>query len=375
MKIALTGGGTGGHIYPALSVAEAIRDLRPDVELLFVGSQHGPESALAKEHSIPFIGIPSRPMTARLSPATVRALGLLGLGVFRAKRVLDRFAPDVVIGTGGYTSAAVVLAQGLLRRGPVIIQEQNLLPGRTNLLISRFVSRVCAAFDESATYFTSRGACVEVTGVPIRKNILDRPTREEAGRALNLRSDMFTVLVAGGSQGAKRINEIVLKAIPLLADAEIQILHLVGIRNYEEMGAIMDDMPDWYKPVAYIEDMSAPYAAADLVVCRSGASTLAELTACGLPGILIPYPFAHANHQKLNAEAIARHGAALVVDQKDLSGPVLAGMLIELKSDKERLSAMSIASAVLGKPDAARQVARLALELAESSKSRKHGRN
>ena len=180
MRIALTGGGTGGHIYPALSVAEAIRALCPDAELLFVGSRHGPESGLAEDHSIPFVGIPSRPLTKKPSLGAVRAFGLLGLGIFRAKAVLDGFKPDVVIGTGGYTSASVVLAQSLLRKGPALIQEQNALPGRTNMFVSRFVSAVCVAFEESARHFAGRKARVEVTGVPIRKSILERPARDEA---------------------------------------------------------------------------------------------------------------------------------------------------------------------------------------------------
>ena len=334
------------------------------MELLFVGSQHGPESALAEKYKIPFVGIASRPLTARPSLATVRALWLLGMGVFRAKRILDRFGPDVVIGAGGYTSAAVVLAQGLLRRGPAVIQEQNVLPGRTNLLVSRFASAVCVAFEESANHFASKCPRVEVTGVPIRKSILECTPREEARRELGLQPDVFTVLVAGGSQGAKALNDAVLGAIPLLADAEVQILHLVGTGKFDGLVSSAGEMPDWYKPVAYREDMNVIYAAADLAVCRSGASTLAELTALGLPGILIPYPFAYADHQKLNAEAITRRGGALVVDQKDLSGAVLAGLIIDLKSDGERLRAMAAASAAFGKPDAAERVARVALETA-----------
>ena len=363
MRVVLTGGGTGGHIYPALSIAERVRELRPEADLLFVGSRHGPEAGLAEEHNLPFVGIPSRPLTLRPSLGTLRALGLLALGVFRAKRVLDDFAPDVVIGTGGYTSAAVVLAQGLLRRGPAVIQEQNLLPGRTNLFVSRFASAVCVAFEESAGHFESGKLRVEVTGVPIRKGILERPPREDARRSLGLAPDVFTVLATGGSQGARRLNKIVLESLPLLAKPGLQIVHLVGRKDYDAFVAQAGRTPDWYRPVAYSSDMATPYAAADLAISRSGASTLAELAACGLPAILVPYPFAYADHQRLNAESVARRGAALVVEQKDLAGAVLAGMVLDLQADAERLAAMSKASLALGKPDAADRVARLAFEL------------
>lgn len=370
MRIALTGGGTGGHIYPALSVAEAIRDLRPDAELLFVGSRHGPESSLAEDSGIPFAGVPIRPLSRRFSVRNLEPLALLAAGVGRAKRALDRFAPDLVIGTGGFASAPVVLAQALLRRGPLVILEGNALPGRTNLRAARFASAVCVWFEETAARLTRKGLRVEVTGVPIRKTILKRPSREDARRVLGLRPDVFTVLVAGGSQGAKTINDSIIEALPMLAEGGLQMVHLLGERDFADTAGGTMDSPNWYRALAYSSDMSAPYAAANLAICRSGISTLAELTACGLPAVLIPHPFGYGGHQKLNAEALAKRGAAVALDQKDLSAAAIAGMIMDLKSDTTRLERMSQAAQATAVPDAAERVAKLAFELAETKRIR-----
>jgi len=364
MKIVLTGGGTGGHIYPAISVGQAITAARPDVELLFVGSSHGPEGKLAREARIEFRAVPSSPLTRSVSLSNAVAACRLLAGVFRARRILKAFGPDVVIGTGGYTTAAVLLAARSLRR-PVVIHEQNAAPGRTNLWLARIASKVCVSFENSATYFPS--SKVVVTGMPVRAEFASLLDKVEARRKLGLAEDRFTVLVVGGSQGARKLNELVLGMWPVIDNGRTQILHQVGERNLAEVRARLEegrfaDAGDAYRVEAYI-DMPPAVAAADLVICRSGASTIAEVIGASLPSILIPYPYAYANHQKHNAEYVVSHRAGVLCEEGVATSDILAGIVTGLRDKPEDLTSMATASKALGRIDAARAVAEVAFGL------------
>ncbi|HOP79773.1 MAG TPA: undecaprenyldiphospho-muramoylpentapeptide beta-N-acetylglucosaminyltransferase, partial [Armatimonadota bacterium] len=312
MRIALSGGGTGGHIYPALSIARRLRE--SGAELLFVGSQHGPEGKLAEQEGLRFIAVPSGPMAGLASVRTLKSIGKLGLGVLKAYSVLKEFKPDVLVGTGGYTSAGVAVAQWL-RGGKVVIHEQNSVPGRTNLMLARIAKKVCVTFDESEKYFPQNKTIV--TGLPVRPEIISGMDKRLARESLGLDPDKFTVLVFGGSQGAKRINEMVLDAAGHLLSAGLQVVHQSGKKNYDEVISRQPKV-DGYVILPYIEDMATAYSAADLVVSRSGASSIAEITVSGLPSILIPYPFAHANHQKANAQAVSRAGGAIILEESEI---------------------------------------------------------
>ena len=274
----------------------------------------------------------------------------------------------MVIGTGGYTTAAVLIAQRLIR-GRIVIHEQNTVPGRTNLWLAHISDRVCLSFEGSTRYF-ARGNTV-LTGLPIRKDFAALPGKTEARRTLGLAEDAFTILVVGGSQGAKRINELMLDAWPTIDDGATQVVHQVGGRNIEEVrsrflqrfGEADAQVGGRYRIEAYVE-MPVAMAAADLLIGRSGASTVAEIAAAGLPSILIPYPFAVANEQKLNAEYLSERGAAVVREESECSPEELSRMVLDLRSSPEKLGAMASASAALAKPDAARKVAEVALCLA-----------
>lgn len=353
MKIVVTGGGTGGHIYPALSIAHQLEEEGVE-ELLFVGSQHGPEKQLAEKAGVRFLAVPSGPI-AGMSLRTARSLGRLSLGVLKACLILRKFKPDVLVGTGGYTSAGVALAQWLLG-GRIVIHEQNSIPGKTNRLLARLAKKVCVTFDESVQYFP-KGKTV-VTGLPVRGEIISGVDRSAARKSLGLEPDKFTLLVFGGSQGARRVNEMVLEAVPELISAEIQVIHQTGKKNYEDVASKRPDLMG-YIILPYIEDMAAAYSAADLVVSRSGASSIAEITVRGVPSVLIPFPYAHADHQTKNAEAVARAGAALAVVEKELTGAVLTGIIIELAEDAARLGRMAEASKKLGRPNAAADIAKI----------------
>jgi UDP-N-acetylglucosamine--N-acetylmuramyl-(pentapeptide) pyrophosphoryl-undecaprenol N-acetylglucosamine transferase len=360
MKVVITGGGTGGHIYPALSIAQQLNQI--GAELLFIGSRHGPEGKLVEKQGIPFESVPSGPMAGLVSLRTARSFGRFGLGVLRAYSILRRFRPDVLIGTGGYTSAGVALAEWL-RGGRIVIHEQNSIPGRTNRLLARLARRVCVTFEDSLSYFPL-GKTV-VTGLPVRSDIVVGRERKVARESLGLDLGAFTLFVLGGSQGAKRINEMVVEAVPLLADAGLQVLHQTGEKNYEDVLSRRPDAPGYFvRP--YIDGMAAAYSAADLVISRSGASTIAEITVRGLAAILIPYPYAYAAHQAKNAEAVARAGAAVVVEERGLSGAALAGIVLDLVGDPSRLERMAQASKKLGRPDAAREIVRIVQEVASA---------
>jgi UDP-N-acetylglucosamine--N-acetylmuramyl-(pentapeptide) pyrophosphoryl-undecaprenol N-acetylglucosamine transferase len=332
-------------------VAQALREADPHIELLFVGSEHGPERDLAAEAGIAFESVPSSALTRS---TRVAAIGRLASGVFRARRILNKFRPDVVFATGGHAAAAVVIAQRT-RGGRIVIHEQNAVPGRTNLWLSRFAEKVCVALECSASYFP-KGKVV-AAGMPIRREFSSLPGKAEARRALGLREDMFTLVIVGGSQGARKVNQIVVEAWPGIRDGRTQVLHQVGRVNAEAMRVHAAD--DYH--VEPTVDMPLALASADLVISRSGASTLAEITAAGVPSVLVPYPFAFADHQRLNAEELGSAGAAVVRIENDLTADVLADTIIELRAQPDRLNAMSAAARSLARPNAAAKVAEVVL--------------
>ncbi len=364
MKVALTGGGTGGHAYPAIAVAGALKAEYPDCELLYIGGKNSLEERLAAEAGLKFFGIKSRKLQKLVSPDSILTAAALARGFAEAYGMLAHFRPDVVIGTGGYASAAVVMAQSL-RRGKTIILEQDVIPGRTSRWLSRYVTKICLAFEDAAPRFPSSKTVV--TGAPIRSELLELPSREDARKSYGLKPNVFTLLVLGGSQGARRLNEVVADAMPALARIPVQVLHQAGPKNIEEAQRRADELAiEGYSVRAYLDDMRSAYAAADFAMCRSGSSTIAETTAVGLPALLVPYPFAHADHQRFNAESVARGGGALAVVESGLNAEILVEIVQSMVSSPARLKEMSAASKKMGKPRAAFEIARLAVDLAGS---------
>lgn len=253
-----------------------------------------------------------------------------------------------------------MLAQ-CFRRGPSIIHEQNAVPGRTNLLLAKLVKSVCVTFEDSAAFFPK--GKVQVTGLPIRASMFQPRDKAEARAKLGLKPDGFTVFVCGGSQGARRVNELAIAAAPILAGLGAQVFHQTGQRNYEDVKAgLPGDICD-YKIAAYLDDPADAYWAADLIVCRSGASTLAELCAVGLPAILVPYPFAYADHQARNAEVLVKRGAAVIMEESSASSEGLANQIAALIRDPEQMRKMAAASKSLARPDAAKAIVDVAKSL------------
>ena len=361
MKIVLTGGGTGGHAYPALSIAQELRSEFPECELLYIGSRNSIEERLAREAGLTFYGVTSRKITKLASPDTVLTALALSKGFTEALGKLRRFRPDVVVGTGGYASAAVVMAQ-VLRRGKTVIVEPDVIPGRTNRWLGRYVSRICVAFEDAVSRLPAGKAVV--TGSPIRSELMSLPDKESARKSLGLEPGLFTILVIGGSQGARRLNEVTAEAVPGLRKLPVQVLHQAGPRNFDESEERRKSL-DWnrYHVRAYVDDMRSAYAAADMIICRCGSSTLAEVAAVGLPAILVPYPYAHADHQRFNAEVVARHGGAVLSSDAEITGDFIAQFAEKMIGRPDELCRMSGAMRGLGKPNAARDIARLAVSL------------
>ncbi len=360
-RLILTTGGTGGHIFPALAVAEALRRQAPDADILFVGGQ-GPENELATKAGLPFVGLPARGIFGRGIKALAAPVWM-GRAFALALRLLRTAKPHVVAGFGGYAGFVPVVAARLLGI-PTAIHEQNSVPGVTNKILGRLADKVFVTYPDTAQAFPP--AKTARLGNPIRGDI--------AGAAAASRPQgRRHLLVLGGSQGARAVNDAVLDALPRLLDAGVTVRLQTGRVDFDRIRARMPELlanrphrENEPKVVIenFIEDMAEAYAWADLVLARAGATTLAEVTAAARPSILIPFPFATHDHQAVNAAFLAKAGAAEVVRQSELPGRDLAALVDELFSDPQRLARMGAAAAAVALPDAADRIAAALLELA-----------
>ncbi len=368
MRVLIAAGGTGGHIYPGLTIANELKKRYPAGEILFVGTQYGLEKDIVPRAGYPLELISVQYIRRALSFDLVKTGFAAVKGLVQSLRIIRQFKPDVVVGTGGYVAGPVLLAAAL-SRVPTLIQEQNAFPGITNRLLGRFVSAVALGYAEAERYFPKDGR-VMVTGNPIRTEIT-AITRAEGIRRLNLRPDHRTIVVFGGSQGGLTINRAMRELAPRLKkEPRLQVIHQTGQRSYadvvrevlgiseEGIGQLPPSVQDGcIRIVPYIYDMPAALAAADLVVGRAGALSIAEMTARGVPAVLIPFPYAAANHQEKNARVLERAGAARVILDRDVDGDTLGTCIFELLNNPRLLHQMAAASKKLGKADAAKVIA------------------
>jgi UDP-N-acetylglucosamine--N-acetylmuramyl-(pentapeptide) pyrophosphoryl-undecaprenol N-acetylglucosamine transferase len=365
MRAILAGGGTGGHVIPALAIANQLKKSY-GAEVLFIGTARGIENRLVPAAGYPLqlvrVGaLKNVSLVTRLKTAFD-----LPRAVWDAARMLNQFAPDVVIGVGGYASGPAMLA-ALVKHIPTLAFEPNVVPGFANRMVARFVSAAAVHFQETAKYFRH----AEVTGVPVRQAFF-----EIAVLGTNQKRDEVpTLLVFGGSQGAHAINEAMIRCLPVLRQEApgIHIIHQTGERDYNDALAAYRGLQDMagapaasftFEVFKFIEDMPAAFARADLVVCRSGASTVAEIAAAGKPAVFVPFPRAADDHQRVNAEALARAGAAVVVEESRLEGVWLAETIAALLQDAPRLQKMSAAARSLAHPNAAGDIAAMAARVA-----------
>jgi UDP-N-acetylglucosamine--N-acetylmuramyl-(pentapeptide) pyrophosphoryl-undecaprenol N-acetylglucosamine transferase len=358
-RVVIAGGGTGGHLYPGIAIARELLARRPDATVTFAGTARGLESKVVPREGFQLDLLRSAGLKGRSGLAVVRGLALLPLSFMDAWRILSRRRPNLVIGVGGYSSGPVVMLAAL-RRIPTLLAEQNAVPGLTNRILSRVVSAAAVTFDSTVSFFGRRGF---VAGNPVRPEFfLDLPP--EGGRH-GSESGKARVLVFGGSQGAHAINVAMVEAAPrLAADGGVDLTHQTGERDVELVRRAYRDagVPARVEPFLFAMDREMKQA--DVIVSRAGATSIAELTAAGRAAILIPLPTATDDHQRKNAEILARAGAAELIEQKDLTGAVLAERLLALARDAGRRAAMAGAARAFARPDAARVIVDRALELA-----------
>lgn len=352
MKFLMAGGGTGGHVFPALAVAQELR--RRGHEPVFFGTRHGYEARLVPESGFPIEWIDIGGLNRVGLAQKLRSLVRLPLAVLQVWRWIARNRPGAVFSMGGYVAGPPVLA-ALLRGVPCVVMEPNAVPGMTNRKIARWTARALVHFPETARYFPGRA---EVTGVPVRQEFFAIGPRPA--------SDRYTLLVTGGSQGSRRLNDAGAESWKRFAEAGIplRILHQAGRGNSAALAERLRESGLEGEVVDFIADMPAAFATADLIVCRAGASTVSELAAAGRPSILVPFPFAADNHQQRNAEAMERAGAARLLPDAECTGRRLFEEVAALLADSERLREMGRRARSLAKPGAAGRAADILEEVA-----------
>ena len=346
MRVLIAAGGTGGHIYPGIAVAQEIMRRDANSKLRFVGTARGLETRLVPQAGFELSLIESAGLKNVGRMAQMRGLVLLPKSFLSASNLIRSFRPDVVVGAGGYVSGPVVLMAALTKR-PTLVMESNALPGWTNRVLARFVDRAAVSFEQALPFFRGKGV---VTGNPVRREFFEIPAkRREPGR--------FSLLIFGGSQGARAINEGMVAALPSLAGLKsaLRIKHQTGPADFEKVKAayVAAGWNEQAEVRSYIDNMMADFAAADLVICRAGATTTAELIAAGKASIMIPFPFAADDHQRKNAEALEAAGAARMILQKDLSGERLTQEIRVFAESPQRINEMEEASRKLAHGDAA----------------------
>jgi UDP-N-acetylglucosamine--N-acetylmuramyl-(pentapeptide) pyrophosphoryl-undecaprenol N-acetylglucosamine transferase len=351
MNAVIACGGTGGHLFPGIAVAEVLRDRGHEVMLLVSEKDIDALALSGRENfrveKLPTVGLPSP-----FSPAFFGFLGRFYESLTLCRSIYRTFKPQVVLGMGGFTSTAPVLA-GRMRGIPTFIHESNAVPGKANRLTARIVRAVMLGFKECAPFFPKNNT--EITGTPVRTELV-RLDRREARQKLGLQEDLMTLLVMGGSQGASGINQAMIKALPFLRGVSVQVIHLSGARDERLVADNYRRENVSARVAVFHHRMEEAYSAADLVVARAGAASLAEFAAFSLPGILIPFPYATDDHQTRNAEIYARVQAAILLKESEVSGELLARKIRELIEDPARVQQMATNSSRLAPQDAAGRV-------------------
>ena len=355
VRVVIAGGGTGGHLFPGIAIAEEVLSRNKENDVLFIGTGNALEQSVLGEKGLKFTAIAVQGLKNRGIINQVKALVLLPASLVAAARILKGFGPDLVLGVGGY-SAGPVVAAAWLRGIKTALQEQNILPGITNRWLSRITDRLYLSFPETRGMESAEKALV--TGNPVRHEFFDtaesgQPVRETKEKAVK----PFTVLIAGGSQGAHAINLAMQAAVGQLSHSEgFHFIHQTGADDENMMKAAYAKSRSRSTVKAFFGDMARQYQAADLIVCRAGATTVAEITALGKPVIFIPFPYAADDHQRLNAESLVQEGASEMILEKDLNGEKLAQRIEHYKDAPQELAWMGSRAALLGRPDAARAI-------------------
>ncbi|ARK31092.1 undecaprenyldiphospho-muramoylpentapeptide beta-N-acetylglucosaminyltransferase [Halalkalibacter krulwichiae] len=361
MRVVVSGGGTGGHIYPAISLIKEIKRKHKDAEILYIGTETGLEADIVPREGIPFKTIRISGFKRKISLENIKTVTRFITGTSRAKKLINQFKPDVVIGTGGYVCGPVVYAAAKLKV-PTVIHEQNSVPGLTNKFLSKYVDRIAICFEEARPFFPNKK--VVFTGNPRASDTLN--VDPVSGRSsLGLDKNKKTVLIVGGSRGARPINDAFVSVINEWSEKSYQVIYVTGAVHYD---AVMEKVNEAglgsnviVKP--FIHNMPDVLGAIDLIVARAGATTLAEVTALGLPSILIPSPYVTNNHQEKNAKALKDSGAAIVRKESEMNGQTLLDDIDFVLTNEENWRVMHEATKKLGVPNAADHLYQVLVEV------------
>lgn len=365
-KVLIAAGGTGGHIYPALAIAEALKEQRPDITVEFVGTRSGLENKIIPPKGYRLHHLPIGRLNSNVSLGErLKTLLLLPMALVKSFLLVQRENPDFVLGVGGYASGPILLVSALLHRSTAI-WEPNAMPGMANRILSRFVDECWVVFDDAKAHL--HNTHLKKAGMPVRREIERMVPGNHAAR-----SD-FHILVFGGSQGARGINNAMVELVNAKPDyfRDVRLVHQTGPADFQRIREAYGDKISSLKIEVreYLDDMAQRYAWADLVVCRSGTGTLSELAACGKAAILIPFPFAADDHQKKNAESLVQRGAAEMIVQKDLTPESLYQMIDRLKVNAERRHGMESSIRGFHQPAAAEKLANQFLGRIEAHEAR-----
>lgn len=352
MRLMVSGGGTGGHIYPALALIERLKQVEPDTEVLYVGTTRGLENKIVPAAGLKLVTMPMQGFRRKLSFYNFKTIYLFLKAEHHARKLIADFKPDVVLGTGGYVSGAVLYAAAKMGV-PTVIHEQNSVVGVTNKFLSRYVDEIAIAFEAARSQFPEDK--VTMTGNPRAQQVAANRASTFKWSSMGLRDDKPTMMIFGGSQGAPKINKSVVQAIPFFTKRSYQVVFATGRKRYDDVRKQLKGVTigDNVKVVPYIEDMPAKMPKVAVLVSRAGATTIAEVTALGVPTIIIPSPYVTANHQVKNAQALVKQHAAVMITEDQLDGRSLLVQADRLMGDADLRQEMAAASRKIGKPDAA----------------------
>lgn len=384
-RFVFAGGGTGGHIYPAVGIAQALQRLNPEIDLVFIGGRDRLESTLVPQQGFHFLPITVEGFPRSLTLKWITVIIKVCQGLWQSLKYLKQLKPDVVIGTGGYVSGPVLFAAWLMDI-PIAIQEQNVSPGLTNSILARWAKAAYLALPPNTQRFPEH--IVQVTGNPIRPGITEYPRNEETYNKFDLSPFRKTVFVMGGSQGARAINEVMIDACPFItkfvtsiepemngdstdllnnsSSCKIQIVHQTGKSHVDEVrdAYVQHGIPHHVQ--SFFNTIEEIYSITDIMICRAGGMTVSEVTACGIPAIFIPLPAAIGNNQVTNAKSVANAGAAVVLEQGKFTPDVLVEHLINILTEKETYQQMKTASENLGQPFACDTIANSLYKLTDA---------
>jgi len=360
VTVVVAGGGTGGHLYPGIAVAREVLRRMPGATVTFAGTARGLEARVVPREGFELDVIRSAGLKGKSMRARVRGAGLVPLGLADAWRIISRRKPTVVVGVGGYSSGPVVLAAAL-RGIATMVLEQNAIPGLTNRILARFVRAAGVTYEQTLSFFRGKAF---VAGNPVRPEFFEASGARQVGEE----SRALRVLVVGGSQGAHVINVAVMDGAPAIVGAApgLELVHQTGERDLAAVREAYEHHDITARAEAFLDPMASEMKTADLVICRAGATTLAELAAAGRPAVLVPFAAAADDHQRKNADVLSAAGAAVMIDEKALSGSRLAEVVNRLLADRHRLRTMGEAMRTFARPDAAARIVDRMFELARA---------